>query len=118
MWCQTPQNPDAGGGSGVGGGDGGGDAAADVPVGGDGHAAGGEGGDEVVEDAVGDVLVEVPLVPEAPQVQLERLELDDALVGHVGEHHGGEVGLARHRAQARELGGLAPHLVVATRVRV
>ena len=41
--------------------------------------------DEVVEDAVGDVLVERAVVAVAPEVQLERLELDERLVRHVGE---------------------------------
>ena len=55
----------------------GGDAAADVPERLDGHAPRGDGGDQVVEDAVGDVLVERALVAVAPEVELQRLELDD-----------------------------------------
>ena len=67
--------------------------------------------------AVGDGLVERALVAEAPQVQLQALELDEQLVGHVGDAHRGEVGLAGHRAQAGELVGLADDLVVAPRLR-
>src|SRR4051812_15312652 len=63
--------------SGMGGGDGGGDAAPDVPDGLHRHAPRRQSGHQVVEYPVGDVLVEVALVPEAPQVELERLELDD-----------------------------------------
>src|SRR5437867_677879 len=61
------------------------DAAADVELAGDGDAAGGDGLHDVVEDDVGHVLVEVPLVAERPEVELERLQLDALLVGHIAD---------------------------------
>src|SRR5207249_4563575 len=77
-----------------------------------------EHGDQVVEDAVGDRLVEVALVAERPQVQLERLQLDALLAGDVADAEGGEVGLAGERAEAGELRALEAHLVAAPRVGV
>src|SRR5205807_5356738 len=94
------------------------DAAPDEPVGANGHAPGGHGLDQVVEDAVGDVLVEGALVPVAPQVELQRLELDDGRAWDIGDGDGGEVGLTRHGTHAGELRGLAAHLVVPPRVGV
>jgi len=80
------------------------DAAADVELGGEAHVAGGEGAAEVVEDLVGHGLVEGPLVPEGPDVELEGLELDAQPVRDVLEGEDREVGLASLRAQAGELG--------------
>src|SRR5271168_798559 len=51
------------------------DPTPDQPVRGHRHPARGDGRHQVVEDAVGHVLVEAALVAVAPQVQLERLEL-------------------------------------------
>ena len=63
-------------------------------------------GHQVVEDAVGDRLVEGALVAVRPEVELPRLELDAELVGHVLDADGGEVGLAGLGAQAGELGAI------------
>src|SRR5581483_10912677 len=73
---------------------------------------------QVVEDSIGHRLVERALAAKRPQVQLERLELDAALLGDVADADGGEVGLTRHRAHAGELGALEADLVVALRARV
>src|SRR5207244_7128233 len=54
----------------------------------------------------------------APEVELERFELDDRLVRHVRDRDRGVVGLAGPRADARELGRLAADLVVTPRMRV
>src|SRR6266849_312692 len=51
------------------------DAAADVEVADDLDPAGAGGGGEVVEDTVGDVLVEGALLPVRPEVELQRLQL-------------------------------------------
>ena len=91
---------------------------ADVPPRVHRHAPRGDGGHQVVEDAVGHVLVERPDLAVAPEVELERLELDQQLVGHVGDGHGGEVGLGRQRADAGQLGRRVDDLVVASGVRV
>src|SRR5262249_11160600 len=80
------------------------DAAAHVPYTGQAHAARPGRGDQVVEDAVGHGLVEGALVAVAPDVELERLELDAGLVRHVLQVQGGEVGLAGHGADTGELG--------------
>ena len=44
-----------------------------------------------------------PFLPVRPQVELQRLQLDEELVGHVADPDGGEVRLAGHRTHAREL---------------
>src|SRR5262245_6106747 len=61
---------------------------------------------EVVEDAVGHVLVESALVAVRPDVELDALELHELLVRHVADADGREVGLARLGAEAGELGDL------------
>src|SRR5438876_2967349 len=73
---------------------------------------------EVVQDPVRHVLVEHALVPVRPHVELERLELDQVLVGHVADADRREVGLAGPGAEAGELRHGHRHFVVAVRVRV
>lgn len=73
---------------------------------------------EVLHDFVHAIFVEVAVVAEAEQVQLERLALHHAHIGHVGDIDGGEVGLAGDGAQARELGTVELHEVVVARVLV
>ena len=52
-------------------------------------------GDQIIQDPVDDMLIEDPLVAEGEQVELQRLELQDPLIGHVSDPNGGEIGLAR-----------------------
>src|SRR5579859_2880970 len=58
---------------------------------------------EVLQDVVGDGLVERANVAIGPDVELERFQLDAKLVGHVVEQERREVRLAGHRANAGEL---------------
>ena len=51
--------------------------------------------DQIVEDLVGDALVEDAAVAELDQVVLQRLQLDAARVGHVGDANLAEIGQAR-----------------------
>jgi hypothetical protein len=71
-----------------------------------------------VEDFVGRALVERALVAEAPQVELECLQLDAELLRHVFQVQGREVGLAGLGAEAGEFGRLDPDGIVAARLRV
>src|SRR5688572_5486612 len=82
------------------------DAAADVEVALDPQPLGRHRGDQVVEDLLGDRLVEGADVAEAPEVELQRLELNALLVGDVAKLDGREVGLAGLRADAAELGAV------------
>src|SRR4029079_3051894 len=68
------------------------------------EAARSEGGDEIVENAVGHVLVEDAFVAKALQVELQALELDALSVWGVGDRQRAEIGLARHGADRREFG--------------
>ena len=94
------------------------DAAPHREVADDGHAAGVDGGDEVVEDLVGDVLVEDAAVSELDQVVLQRLQLDAQRVGDVGDPDLAEIGQPGLRADRRELGTADGDLVVALGPRV
>src|SRR5512137_1136465 len=123
--CTTPR---AGGGGGlaprargtpaVPGGDDGADAAPDEEVALDLQPAGLQGAHEVVADLVRDPLVEGPLVAEAPEVELQALQLHAELRRHVADADGGEVGLPRERAEAGELRRLHLDLVGAAGIRV
>ena len=57
-------------------------------------------------------------VAKRPQVELERLQLDAPFVRHVADAQGREIGLARARADAGELGTGELDLVVPARFRV
>lgn len=94
------------------------DAAADVELGGEAHESRLGRGDQVVEDAVGDVLVEVAFLAERPHVELQALQLDALLVGDVVEDQRGEIRLAGLGAQAGEFRDLHVDMVVAARVRI
>lgn len=84
------------------------DVRADAAAGGEGgdelEATGLENGDEVVEDAVGDVLVEDALVAEALEVHLQALQLNALLFGRVRECERAEIGLAGFGADRGEFG--------------
>src|SRR3954466_4593813 len=94
------------------------DSAADEEISGDFAAARLQCRDEIVEDPVGDGLVERALVAVAPEVELEALELHAELAGHVADADGREVRLPRHRAEAGELRRLEADLVLAIRLRI
>src|SRR3954462_13392674 len=74
------------------------DPAADVEVAGDLTPARGEGCHEIVEDPGRDRLVERSLVPVAPEVELEALQLHAGPVRHIDDADGGEIRLPGHRA--------------------
>ena len=58
---------------------------------------------EIVEDPIGDVLVEDSLVAEGLEIQFKALQLHAGLIGHVAEREGAEVWLAGLRAYRGEL---------------
>src|SRR5262249_34429868 len=94
------------------------DAAAHRELADDLHAARPDRGHQVVEDPVGHRLVEGALVPVAPKIELERLELHAELVRNVVDPDRREVGLPGERAGARELRAIEPDLVVALGPRI
>ncbi len=96
----------------------GGDAAAHIPFRGDADEARVGGADQVVDDVVGDLLVERAFVAVAPEVQLQALELHAQLVGDHVDREMGEVRLAGQRAVASELGHQELDEVVALGRRV
>lgn len=60
-------------------------------------------GDKIIQDAIGDRLVEGTFVSKTPQIELEALEFDAFLRGTVANLDGGEIRLTRLGAQAGEL---------------
>jgi hypothetical protein len=67
--------------------------------------AGGQGLDQVVQDRVGRMFVEDPLVPERPQVKFERFGLQDLSVGGILNGQTRKIGLPRRRADTGEFIG-------------
>jgi hypothetical protein len=98
--------------------DGSGDTAANVERPFDRHSSRREQADEVIEDAIGHCLVEMPLIAERPEVELEALELDAERIGYIGDVQRREVGLPGHGADAGELGGFEADLIIALRRRI
>jgi len=93
-------------------------AAAHVELRGQAHEARIAGAHQVVEDAIGDVFVEMPFLAERPDVELEALQLHATLVGDVIEIQGGEIRLAGFRAQAGEFRDFHMDVVIAAGIRV
>jgi hypothetical protein len=77
------------------------DAAAHEELGGQAHEARFGGLDQVVEDAVGDGLVETAFVAERPDVELEALEFDAGLFRDVVEDQRGESQAGRFSGTGR-----------------
>jgi diguanylate cyclase (GGDEF)-like protein len=93
-------------------------AATHVELGSQTHEARVGGAHQIIEDAVGDVFVEVAFLAERPDVQLQALQFDATLIGDVVQIQRGEVGLAGFRAQTGELGDFHVDVVIAGRIRV
>ena len=72
----------------------------------------------MIDDLVGDGLVEAAAITEGPQVQLQGFQLDTQLIRHIFELERGEVRLAGLRTQAGELGDFHVNLVIPLRRRV
>src|SRR4051812_19595839 len=68
------------------------DSTAHQEIADDSHALRTDRRDEIVEDAVGDVLVESALVAIAPEVELEALQLDAGVLGRIADLDRREVG--------------------------
>src|SRR5216684_1085817 len=100
------------------GSDGCGNATAHVPDRHHAQASRLEVGDQVVEYAVSNIFVKDAFVAEAPQVQLQTLQLQNVGSGHIVDREGGEVGLPSHRTDAGELGTDALDLVLTPRMRI
>ena len=64
-----------------------------------------ESRDQIIKDRVDDVLVKDAFVTIGPQVEFERLRLDDPLSRNVFHRDRSEVGLAGGRAYTGELVG-------------
>src|SRR5712692_11823449 len=95
-----------------------GDATADVPHRSYAQAFWLQAADQVVENAVRNIFVKDAFVAEAPQVQLQALQLEDPGAWYIGDGEGREVRLRGHRADAREFGAHALNLIVPIGMRV
>src|SRR3990172_183515 len=68
--------------------------------------------DQIVQDTIRDRFVKMAFVPERPEVELERFQLNAQPVRHISQGEGCEVGLASPRAEAGKVGGGDLDLVV------
>src|SRR3989304_8351260 len=73
---------------------------------------------QIVEDRIGDVLMEDAFVAIRPQIELERFRLENLRSGDVLYRDRGEVRLTRGRADAGELVALQADQVVPLRIVV
>src|SRR5438105_13950801 len=73
---------------------------------------------QVVQDAVRNILMKDAFVAEAPQVQLQALQLENLRSRHIVDRERSEVRLPGHRANAREFGADALNLILPVRMRV
>jgi len=94
------------------------DPAAHVEPGGQAHETRLGGGDQVIQDAVGDILVEMALIAERPDVQLQAFQFDALFIRDVIQYQRGEIRLAGLGAQTGELRDLHVDMVIALGIRV
>ena len=78
------------------------DSAAREPVAADPEPARLQEADEILADPDRAILVKGPVIPEARQIELQRLRLEDPFVWRVVDDQMGEIGLAGDRADGRE----------------
>ena len=64
-----------------------------------------QGGDQIVQDSVGDVFMKHAFISEGPEIEFERLRLDNLLIRHIAYGDAGEIGLACGRADTGEFVG-------------
>lgn len=74
--------------------------------------------DQVVHDNVHAVLVEIPMITEAEQVELERLAFNHFDIGNIAYINRCKVGLTRNRAQAGELRAVEFYKIITVRMLV
>src|SRR5262245_50566513 len=91
------------------------DSAADVELPGHGDPPRTQRRHQIVEYPVRHLLEEMALVPERPEVELERFQLNAQPVGNIAHHDRPEIGLSGHRAQGGVLRADVPDDVVAIR---
>ena len=77
-----------------------------------------DSGNKIVQDAVGDILVECPFVPVGPQVELERFKFDAQLIRDVFDNEMRKIRLAGERTDAGELRSVESDDIVAIGVRI
>ena len=62
--------------------------------------------DKIVEQTVGKMFMEGTLVPEGPEVKLERFGFHNLLIGHIADHDFRKVGLSGFGTNAGEFTGV------------
>ena len=76
------------------------------------------GADQIIENPVGDVLMEGTFIAKRPDVQFKGLQFDTQLLRYVLKEQRGEVGLAGLRAQAGKFRRANADGVIPVRVRI
>jgi hypothetical protein len=82
------------------------------------HAAGPGHFDQVIQDLVGDRLMERALVPVAPEIELEAFQLHAELIGYVRDADRREIRLTGLGAKTREFRTIHLNIVFAARIRI
>ena len=94
------------------------DAAAHVEVAHHRHFARPARRDEVVENPIDHRLMKRAFIAIGPKIKFQSFEFDAALIRHVGDFDGGEIGLAGFRADAGKFRTLHVDFIVALRPRI
>lgn len=82
------------------------------------HETGCGGCNQVVQDMVGDGLMECALVAKGPDVEFQAFQFDALLIRDVIQIQGGEIGLSGFRAQTGKFGNFHVDMKIPLRVRV
>jgi len=76
------------------------------------------GSNKIIQDLIGHVFVEYSLISVGDDVELQRFELDNFLIGYVCDSNRGEIGLSCFGADRGKLGARDIDLVFTTGVLV
>ena len=94
------------------------DPAADEKIAFHSHETGRGGPDQIIQDSVGDLLVEGPNIAVGPEVKFQALQLYTKLLRNVSDPDRCKIGLSRLRAKTGKLGDPNSYGVIPLRVRV
>ena len=82
------------------------------------HEPGLDGDDQVVQNAVGDCLMEGPFITVGPQIEFEGFQFHAEFFGDVSDLDRGKIRLAGLGTEAGKLGAVKPDLVIPVRLGV
>ena len=92
------------------------DPAADEKIAFHSHETGRGGPDQIIQDSVGDLLVEGPNIAVGPEVKFQALQLYTKLLRNVSDPDRCKIGLSRLRAKTGKLRALELNFIVPARL--